>query len=230
MIKTLSFIIISTIIYMWPVIEVAADQASGEPKRWGIVTDKPLNNDDTSTDEQSQNRMNPSTTAPDTQTQTKPQDEEVKSASKQNQKNVDSDQLKSSGVKPPETSPGSTTSKTKKQVQTPKAIKWDSEVQKETCTAYMKQLQDLFLKTRHYSIQGVPCQTAENAEAFLQLSDKCNSECPAGLIERSGYTSRIMRNIQFLKKLGNDRCEDTQSVKKIVPKPTPDRIQTQKSN
>ena len=211
--KTLSIFFISILIYMSPVIEVTADQKSGEPKRWGIVTNKPVEDDNKSTDEQSQSQINSSTTAPETQPQTKSQDEEIKTGSKQNPKNVDDDQLKSSGVKPPKTNSGSTSPTTKKHVQTPKAIKWNSEVQKETCTAYMKQLQDLFLKTRHYSIQGVPCQTAENAEAFLQLADKCNSECPEGLIEKSGYTSRIMRNIQFLEKLGNDRCGDTQSIK-----------------
>jgi len=93
-------------------------------------------------------------------------------------------------------------------IQTSTAIKWDSEAQKATCDGYLKQLQDLFLKTRHYSIQGVPCETADHSDAFLQVADKCEKECPQDLLEKSGYTSRIMRNINWLNKLGNDKCSD----------------------
>jgi hypothetical protein len=83
---------------------------------------------------------------------------------------------------------------------------WASEQQKTVCEAYLKDLQEHFLKARHFSIQGVPCNTAEHASAFLRLSGKCRKDCPQGLLEQRGYTQSIIRNITTLEKLGRDRC------------------------
>lgn len=96
----------------------------------------------------------------------------------------------------------------------PQAIDWSSEGQKKTCDGYLKDLRSLFLKTRHYSIQGASCDTAESAAAFLDSMEKCQRNCPEGLLEHSGYTERIIRNIRYLEKLGNDRCSGS-----LAPKP-----------
>jgi hypothetical protein len=85
-------------------------------------------------------------------------------------------------------------------------IAWASDQQKQVCEAYLKDLQEHFMKARHFSIQGVPCNTAEHSSAFLSISEKCRQDCPPGLLEQKGYTPRIVRNITYLEKLGKDRC------------------------
>jgi hypothetical protein len=90
-----------------------------------------------------------------------------------------------------------------------RTIDWSSEGQKKTCAGYLEKLRSLFLKTRHYSIQGASCDTAESAAAFLDAMETCQRNCPRGLLEHSGYTERIIRNIRYLEKLGNDRCSGT---------------------
>lgn len=89
---------------------------------------------------------------------------------------------------------------------TPQVIHWSSEQQKNRCNGYLKELRSLFLKTRHYSIQGASCNTAVSAAAFLKSMNTCQQNCPEGLLQYSGYTDRIIRNIRYLEKLGNDRC------------------------
>jgi hypothetical protein len=96
-------------------------------------------------------------------------------------------------------------------------IAWASEQQKTVCEAYFKDLRENFLNARHFSIQGVPCKTAEHASAFLLLSEKCRKDCPQGLLEQKGYTDRIVRNITFLEKLGTDRCNETPAPKTSPP-------------
>jgi|GEM_PF-4257267 len=87
-----------------------------------------------------------------------------------------------------------------------KVVEWVDPLQKETCESYLNLMRSSFLRTRHHSIQGAPCDTASNASAFLQITEKCVRECPQGFIQQSGYTDRILRNIQYLEKLGDDRC------------------------
>lgn len=109
----------------------------------------------------------------------------------------------------------SATKKTEKPAR--KKIKWANENQKTTCEKYLEQLKVQFLKTRHYSIQGVPCDTADHAKQFLALADTCKKDCPQGLLEQSGYTNRIIRNINWLEKLGNDRCEEPRKRESALP-------------
>ena len=84
--------------------------------------------------------------------------------------------------------------------------RWTDQALKEKCHSYLEQMRALFLKTRHYSIQGASCETAEHATAFLEISQSCEGECPEGLIEGKGYSDRILRNIRYLEKLGIERC------------------------
>lgn len=88
----------------------------------------------------------------------------------------------------------------------PRGMNWSSEGQKRVCNGYLDDLRSLFLNTRHFSIQGASCETAKSAAAFLDSMEKCQRNCPDGLLEHSGYTERIIRNIRYLEKLGNDRC------------------------
>lgn len=88
-------------------------------------------------------------------------------------------------------------------------IAWDSDQQKTTCAEYLKEMREHFLQGRHFSIQGVPCDTAAHASVFLQVSEKCRRDCPEGVLEYYGYTDRILRNLSFLQKLGNDRCTES---------------------
>jgi hypothetical protein len=90
---------------------------------------------------------------------------------------------------------------------TPKtALHWESLQQKETCEKYLSQMREHFLKTRHYSIQGASCATAESAAAFEAISEKCVQQCPAEMLAQGGYTNRILRNIDYLERLGKERC------------------------
>ncbi len=90
-------------------------------------------------------------------------------------------------------------------------IKWKNEAQKTRCNGYLASLKETFLKARYYSIQGVPCRTAENAQSFMTLIEHCKRDCPDGLLEKQGYTSRIVRNLRWLNKLGTERCPDMNS-------------------
>lgn len=102
-------------------------------------------------------------------------------------------------------------------------INWANDRQQKACEAYLTQLQGLFLKTRHYSIQGASCDTAENATAFLQTWKKCSRECPKAFLDQSGYNARIIRNITYLEKLGKDRCDE-------APGPVAPPLTTQKNH
>ena len=90
-------------------------------------------------------------------------------------------------------------------------IKWKNESQKTQCNAYLASLKDAFLKARYYSIQGVPCDTAENARSFMTIINNCKRDCPEGFLKKHGYTSQIIRNLSWLEKLGSERCPDLKS-------------------
>ena len=81
-------------------------------------------------------------------------------------------------------------------------IKWKNEAQKTQCNGYLASLKESFLKTRYYSIQGVPCGTAEHAQTFKTLIDQCKRDCPDEFLKKNGYTARIIRNLSWLEKLG----------------------------
>ena len=90
-------------------------------------------------------------------------------------------------------------------------IKWKNEAQKTKCNGYLTSLKESFLKARYYSIQGVPCGTAEHARSFMTLIDQCNRDCPDEFLKKNGYTARIIRNLSWLEKLGSERCPDMNS-------------------
>lgn len=91
-------------------------------------------------------------------------------------------------------------------VEKPSAMKWINEEQKTKCENYLAEIKEKFLRTRYYSIQGDPCNTANHAEDFLSLIDQCKQDCPQGFLEESGYTDGIIRNLKLLRKSGIDRC------------------------
>lgn len=103
----------------------------------------------------------------------------------------------------------SLSSKESTQEPTKSRMVWSSENQKQTCTAHLTNLRQLFLETRHFSIQGASCDTAESAKKLLALIEQCRQDCPDHFLEQNGYSHRIIRNIRYLERLGKDRCGDT---------------------
>jgi len=216
-----------------PLQTVSADSGT---KRWGIVTKTPVEEGNTVSREAEKSAVTPD--GPPTDAVTPPTVPGDQKQGSPTTTPATSDAKESAVQKAPENktmktgSPAKTTdSKSQDSASKPeqpeqKKIKWDNENQKKVCENYLQQLQAQFLKTRHYSIQGVPCKTADHAEEFLQVADKCENECPKGLIESSGYTSRIVRNIKFLEKLGNDKCDDTLPATDTAPNPTSDASQS----
>lgn len=93
-----------------------------------------------------------------------------------------------------------------------KSVKWKNSTQKKRCENYLEKLGSAFLKTRYYSIQGDSCACAENADRFLSLRKKINQACPDKYLEYEGYSSRITRNIGWLKALGEKRCMGPNAV------------------
>jgi len=98
--------------------------------------------------------------------------------------------------------------KTEVQKDKVKLIKWENEAQEAKCDAYLEPLRENFLKTRHYSIQGDPCYTADYAKSFLSVAADCERDCPKGFMENKGFTNTIVRNINWLEKSGSERCLD----------------------
>ena len=87
-------------------------------------------------------------------------------------------------------------------------INWKNEAQKTKCNEYLTSLKESFLKARYYSIQGVPCGTAEHARSFMTLIEQCKHDCPDKFLKENGYTARIIRNLSWLEKLGSERCPE----------------------
>lgn len=85
-------------------------------------------------------------------------------------------------------------------------IQWNSKEQKSLCESHLTRLRESFVRTRYHSIQGDSCVTAEHARLFLELSETCRKECPPGLLEKNGYNEKIMRNMNWLHRLGKERC------------------------
>lgn len=189
---------------------IPADEQEPTSSRWGITTKKNLENTrDTAIEEAESAPEEIQTIAPAPSTGQAAPSPSVNAG--KNAKIEPTQQPPSN--KQTSTPKGGTTAATRKS-NTPQAIIWSSEGQKQACDGYLKELRSLFLKTRHYSIQGASCDTAESAAAFLDSMGKCQRNCPKGLLEHSGYSERIIRNIRYLEKLGNDRCSGT-----ITPNP-----------
>lgn len=85
-------------------------------------------------------------------------------------------------------------------------LDWTDPAQRKRCEGYRKQLRDLFVRTRYYSIQGDACATADHAKSALELAETCRSGCPKGFLEASGYNGRILRNWRWLRELGANQC------------------------
>ena len=230
--------ILLSVIYDAPAI---FGQDSSGSNRWGIVTKKPANDKASSTDETenvkgTSGATYPVTTAPSgnppNQVPPETKKETDKSDSLDRESDLTGDKSKQSSESASANSPSPGENKAKQNPAAPdkpqttlKEIKWTSEAQKTSCQNYMQQLREKFLKARHYSIQGAACETADHAAVFLQLVGKCEKECPKGLLESRGYTSRIVRNITFLEKLGNDRCSGTLPETNAATKPMSDASQ-----
>ncbi|MFZ7126513.1 MAG: hypothetical protein ACOWWM_10225 [Desulfobacterales bacterium] len=90
--------------------------------------------------------------------------------------------------------------------QAEKEMEWENPGQREACTAYLEELRDSFRKAQYYSIQGDSCVTAEQSDRFLSVAEKCRKECPEGFLEHHGFKPDIVRNLNVLKRLGNQRC------------------------
>ena len=74
---------------------------------------------------------------------------------------------------------------------------WKNKSQKDQCNAYLVSLKESFLKARYYSIQGVPCGTAENSRVFMKLIAECKRDCPDGFLKRNGYTLLRKEQVTF---------------------------------
>lgn len=201
------------------------DAIASDTARWGVTTKKKLEkNPSTAIDrtglEADQDRQDRKDSASPDDTSKNQTDTEVNSTGK----TMKSNQTKHPPLNRPTpqanelkaTSPPSHKAKLKGQhtmptakgaKPSPKTMVWVDEQQKMTCQKYLSDLRKWFLKTRHYSIQGAPCQTKEFAAAFLNTKDNCIKDCPQGFLGQNGYTDRIVRNITYLEKLGKDRCE-----------------------
>ena len=185
---------------------IQADEPEPTSPRWGITTKKNL-------EKPRDTMLEESESAPATETQviTPTPSTDPSAASPSVNANgamkIEPTQ-KPSPDKPASTNKKPTTAATRKKI-TPQAIDWSSEGQKKACGGYLEDLRSLFLKTRHYSIQGASCDTETSAAAFLDVMGKCQQNCPEGLLAQSGYSERIIRNIKYLEKLGNDRCSGT---------------------
>ena len=179
--------------------------------RWGITTKKNLENPTDTVLEETESAPDAGSHGSVTTSSTE-QATPSPSLDADETKKIDPTQSQSPD-KPASTKKNQTTAATRTEIP-PQAIEWSSEGQKKACDGYLEDLRSLFLKTRHYSIQGASCDTAESAAAFLDSMETCQRNCPQGLLEYSGYSKRIIRNIRYLEKLGNDRCSGS-----LTPKP-----------
>lgn len=88
----------------------------------------------------------------------------------------------------------------------PPDFQWRDAGQRIRCEQQIADIRTHFLKARFHSIQGDACTCAENAQKFLGVEETIRSECPKGFLEQNGYSSRIVRNLEWLQELGAQRC------------------------
>ena len=105
-----------------------------------------------------------------------------------------------------------------------KSVKWKNSTQKKRCENDLEKLGSAFLKARYYSIQGDLCACAENADQFLSIYEKARKACPANYLQNEGYSSRITRNMGWLKALGKKRCMGPNVVPGVQPELKTDQI------
>ncbi len=203
--------VVASLILIFSPAVVPADEPESSSSRWGITTKKNL--------EQPRDKevIGETESAPEGSpviAPTPPTDQAASSPSVNADEAVKIDPTQHPSPDKQTSTPKNETTAATRKGATPQAINWSSEGQKKACDGYLKDLRSLFLKTRHFSIQGASCETAESAAAFLDSIKKCQRNCPEGLLEHSGYSKRIIRNIRYLEKLGNDRCSGS-----FTPKP-----------
>ena len=200
---------------------ISADPPSAKnDKRWGITTKEPVVEEEDTKDEVVGKDVDVLDNRKDNlHDQKKMPDREEDPGAKASKKNDVSgaeNQKKETKSVEKKSAPGKTEDinikkageKSKEPKENEALIKWKNEAQKTRCNGYLASLKETFLKARYYSIQGVPCGTAENARSFMTLIEKCKRDCPDGLLKKNGYTSRIIRNLSWLEKLGAERCPD----------------------
>lgn len=90
----------------------------------------------------------------------------------------------------------------------PVPLKWENDAQRLQCETLLKKLQKSLGKARTYSIRGDTCATARHANGFMDLTDRCNKECPDGFLKSNGYSEKIIQNVKVLSELGKKACLD----------------------
>jgi hypothetical protein len=200
---------------------ITADQSPGvNGARWGISTKVPVEeaetkNEDTEKEADLKNNLDDEKDLGDAATEDN-DDADTKDITKAKQ-NVETKSIdnKQSNTTTPDKSNGNAKKNpwenSRKQKEKETIIKWENEAHKTKCKAYLASLRESFLKARYYSIQGVPCDTAENAWSFMILIDQCKRDCPDQFLKKNGYTARIIRNLSWLEKLGSERCPEMTS-------------------
>jgi hypothetical protein len=191
----------------------SADRSSGSNStRWGITTQKPVEETEDQKDQASGENGELKKNRTDAESGEK-EDAGVTIQTKEgeNPPNTNIKEKRSDTVVPEKTNEiGNKDSgkSPKKQKEKKAKVEWKNETQKAQCNAYLASLKESFLQARYYSIQGVPCGTAENARKFISQIEQCRRDCPDGFLRRSGYTKRIIRNLSWLEKLGAERCPE----------------------
>jgi len=217
--------------FLFTNLAAAADQSPGENnKRWGITTKEPVVEEEDISDEVKGKDVDEQNARKDNhhdkkmidreedQGNAEAEEKDVGGAVKTKEnRSVEKKPAKESQTDP--IAPGKTEGIDKKkageaskeQKEKEALIKWKNESQKTKCNGYLASLKESFLKARYYSIQGVPCGTAEHARSFMTLIDQCKRDCPDEFLKKNGYTARIIRNLSWLEKLGSERCPDMSS-------------------
>ena len=85
-------------------------------------------------------------------------------------------------------------------------VEYMDEAQERLCSSHLEQLEDSYSKARYSSVSGDACSTTKLANEFLDLIEKCRSDCPANLLLANGYDAEFVRNMRRLKELGQVRC------------------------
>lgn len=98
---------------------------------------------------------------------------------------------------------------------------WKNAAQQSLCNEKLAAIRSYFQKSRYYSIQGDACACAENARQFMETEQSIRRECPPDLLAQQGFSSRIVRNIDWLNQLGSQRCKNDGTVSPATPTAPP---------
>ena len=213
-----TFVIIVMIITVLLTFAISKSMAAEtNKKRWGITTKEPVENKTENQKPSNEKKKTENTTEQIKPEPAQPNDDEAKkSAQKDESDGSPLEKDKKPSAK--ETQSNKTGQQKKADIKNEDSLKiqWKNKKQKATCETHLGQLKERFLKARYYSIQGVPCGTAENARSFMETVDNCKRDCPEGFLKKHGYTTRIIRNLSWLEKLGTERCPDMNLPRKAA--------------